>query len=85
MARVQAVLRDSLLWANANRTHPLTTMRKYAQEFDDNVLMQHVELYVNDWTMDLGEVGQQALDELARRAKAADARSTCRLEVFAGA
>jgi 1,4-dihydroxy-6-naphthoate synthase len=44
-------------------------MRKYAQEFQDEVLMQHVDLYVNDWTKDLGEVGQRALDELSTRAR----------------
>jgi 1,4-dihydroxy-6-naphthoate synthase len=45
-------------------------MRKHAQEFDDNVLMQHVDLYVNDWTVDLGDVGRNALNELSRRATA---------------
>ncbi len=44
-------------------------MRKYAQEFDDHVLMQHVDLYVNHWTIDLGDVGQRSLDELSARAK----------------
>lgn len=80
--RVQAVVRDSLLWANANPVKPLASMRKYAQEFNDEVLMQHVELYVNDWTIDLGEVGQQALDELAKRASRVHALSLGRLEVF---
>ena len=43
-------------------------MRKYAQEFDDEVLMAHVELYVNDWTVDLGEEGRQALSVLSQKA-----------------
>ena len=42
-------------------------MRAYAQDLDDSVLMKHVELYVNDWTVDLGTVGLQALYELSRR------------------
>jgi 1,4-dihydroxy-6-naphthoate synthase len=44
-------------------------MRHYAQEFDDRVLMQHVELYVNTWTEDLGELGRKALADLSARAK----------------
>lgn len=80
--KVQAVVRDSLLWANAHPVKPLASMRKYAQEFNDDVLMQHVELYVNDWTIGLGEVGQQALDELAKRAHRVDTMSLSRLEVF---
>jgi len=43
-------------------------MRRYAQEFDDDVLMQHVELYVNQWTVDLGVEGARALSELSMRA-----------------
>ena len=43
-------------------------MREYAQEFDDDILMQHVDLYVNDWTVDLGETGQTALNALSTRA-----------------
>lgn len=69
ISRVQAVLLDSLLYARNDPSRALPTMRKYAQEFDDHVLMQHVDLYVNDWTIDLGEVGQRSLDELSARAK----------------
>ncbi len=72
IGNVQAVIHDSLQFALADRDAPLPTMRKYAQEFDDNVLMQHVDLYVNDWTVDLGVSGQQSLDELCRRAKSID-------------
>lgn len=63
--RVQAVLKDSLQFAQENPEQALVSMRQYAQEFNDDVLMQHVELYVNDWTIDLGEAGKQALDKFA--------------------
>jgi 1,4-dihydroxy-6-naphthoate synthase len=68
IAKVQAVIHDSLQFALADRNAPLPTMRKYAQEFDDQVLMQHVDLYVNDWTLDLGASGDNALHELSDRA-----------------
>lgn len=70
--RVQAVIRDSLEFALASRDSALPTMRHYAQEFDDAVLFRHVDLYVNNWTLELGEVGQQALNELSRRAQAVE-------------
>jgi len=69
LATIQAVVRDSLAFALTRREEALPTMRKYAQEFDDRVLMQHVELYVNDWTVELGEVGRESLRELSRRAQ----------------
>ena len=64
IATVQQVIKDSLRFALADRQAALPTMRKYAQEFDDHVLMQHVDLYVNEWTLDLGVEGARALDEL---------------------
>lgn len=70
IATVQAVIKDSLEYALANRQAALPSMRKYAQEFDDEVLFKHVDLYVNEWTIDLGEVGRHALAELSRRAAA---------------
>ena len=70
IAAVQGVIRDSLDLALADPAAALPTMRRHAQEFDDRVLMQHVELYVNEWTSDLGATGRLALDELARRAAA---------------
>lgn len=68
IAKVQAAVRESLEYAFDNPDEALVSMRRYAQEFDDRVLMQHVELYVNDWTLDLGEVGRGALRELQNRA-----------------
>ena len=66
---VQGVIHDSLNYGLANRSETMQTMRRYAQELDDTVLMQHVDLYVNDWTVELGAVGQTALNELSKRAQ----------------
>ena len=81
---VQAVVQDSIRFALANKTDTLPTMRKYAQEFNDTVLMQHVDLYVNEWTVDLGSVGKHALNELHKRSIAAGVMSNTRqlLELF---
>jgi 1,4-dihydroxy-6-naphthoate synthase len=68
---IQYVIRDSIRFASEHRNQTLPTMRAFAQEFDDNVLFKHVDLYVNNWTMDLGETGRLAIHklyELARRA-----------------
>ncbi len=69
--RTHAVIRDSIDFAIGNPAAALPTMRKYAQEFDDEVLMQHVHLYVNAWTRDLGKDGRRSLAELSKRAIAA--------------
>jgi len=81
---VQGVIRDSLEYSLADRDLALPTMRKYAQEFDDDVLMQHVDLYVNDWTVDLGEVGAGALRELSRRSVEIGLADAGALSIFGG-
>ena len=64
----------------------LATMRRYAQEMQDEVLWKHVELYVNDATLDLGAAGTRALAELARLARASGflPPGVPPLEVFGG-
>ena len=80
-AAVQRVIHDSLALALADPAATLPTMRRHAQEFDDHVLMQHVDLYVNEWTVDLGDTGRRALDELSARAAAAG-RGSGQLDLF---
>lgn len=67
--RVQAIIHESLQYSLSDRESALPTMRQYAQEFNDHVLMQHVELYVNEWTLDLGDVGRRALRKLSQLAQ----------------
>lgn len=66
-AALARALADSLAFARRAPQAALPTMRRHAQEFEDDVLWRHVELYVNERTADLGEPGRAALDELARR------------------
>ncbi len=68
LRRVQRVIHRSLQLGLNQRAQTLPTMRQWAQELDDQVIWQHVDLYVNEWTVNLGEVGARALRELSNRA-----------------
>ncbi|NBP89417.1 MAG: hypothetical protein EBU59_13155 [Planctomycetia bacterium] len=83
LATVQQVVYDSLQYALADPAAALPTMRRYAQEFSDDVLMQHVDLYVNEWTINLGDVGRRALVALAERANAVGITAATPLMVLA--
>lgn len=67
--QVTAVLGDSLGYGHAHREEALLTMRRHAQELTDAVLWKHVDLYVNEWTLDLGELGRSALRTLSEKAQ----------------
>jgi 1,4-dihydroxy-6-naphthoate synthase len=56
-------------WADpaASREYVLT----HAQEMEPDVVAQHIRLYVNAFTEDLGQEGYAAVDALLRRAAAA--------------
>jgi 1,4-dihydroxy-6-naphthoate synthase len=71
IAQVQECISQSLLLAKSSPEDALPTMRSAAQEFDDDVLMQHVDLYVNDWTLSLGETGAAAFSQLSSLAQSA--------------
>jgi 1,4-dihydroxy-6-naphthoate synthase len=70
LGQVQSVIRASIDYGLSHREETLESMRRYAQEFSDEVLFQHVDLYVNEQTLDLGRVGRAALDALSQRASA---------------
>jgi 1,4-dihydroxy-6-naphthoate synthase len=63
--RMTAVIRDSLRDARTHREEALRTVRRHAQELDEAVIWPYIDLYVNDYTWDLGETGAAALDALA--------------------
>jgi len=68
--KIIKVFADSLAFAHRHREKTVPTMKRYAQEFADDVMFQHVDLYVNNWTTDLGKTGHAALDMLSRQAQA---------------
>jgi 1,4-dihydroxy-6-naphthoate synthase len=68
IARVDSLLRKSIEYAFSNRSEPEAYIRKHAQELDVTVMRQHIDLYVNDFSLDLGEEGERAIAELFRRA-----------------
>lgn len=72
IATVTAVLRDSLAYGLTHRNETVTTMRRHAQALSDEVMFKHVDLYVNDWTVDLGDTGREAIGTLSRQAAKVD-------------
>lgn len=68
-ARVNRVLVRSIDYARTHSDEVFATMSRYAQELDPRVIWSHVELYVNDYTRELGETGTRALARLTQEAR----------------
>ena len=69
-ARTARCVRRSIEWARAHPDATAPTMARYAQDQSPEAHQKHVELYVNDWTVDLGERGRAALAALGELAHA---------------
>ncbi len=68
--RIESVLKNSIQYAFDNRNASRKFVKCHAQELDDNVIDGHIDLYVNKFTLSLGDVGKKAiqtLEEMARR------------------
>ena len=72
-ARFHRLLQQSIEYAYAHRDEAMRTVRLYAQELDEHVIAPYLELYVNEHTVDLGEVGKNALLALEAKARATGA------------
>ena len=66
--RVDDAIRRSVEYAFAHPEASRDYVRAHAQEMDDDVARQHVELYVNRFSADVGEEGERAIRELFDRA-----------------
>jgi 1,4-dihydroxy-6-naphthoate synthase len=58
---IQALIRKSIDHAFAHPDQGAEYIRQHAQEMDDTVIRQHIDLYVNDFSKDLEETGEQAV------------------------
>ena len=67
---VNRVLRRSVEYAFAHREASLPFVREHAQEMSEDVMYQHIDLYVNEYSVDLGNEGRRAVQLLFERARA---------------
>ena len=68
--RVNRVLRRSVEYAFANRSASLPFVRAHAQEMSEEVMYKHIDLYVNEYSVDLGPEGRRAVELLFEKARA---------------
>lgn len=63
-SKINRVLKRSVEYALANPAQTMDYVRAHAQEMEEAVMQQHIHLYVNDFSVDLGEEGKSAIEAL---------------------
>ena len=71
---VQTAIAGSLRYARAHPEASRDFIRSHAQELDDAVTRAHIETFVTDYSLDLGEAGRKAIELLVGRAAALEGR-----------
>ena len=65
---VNRLVRESVEYAFAHRDASLPYVRAHAQEMSEEVMYKHIDLYVNHYSVDLGEDGKRAVTTLFDKA-----------------
>lgn len=64
--QVDALIKESIEYAFANYPTVAPYVIEHAQEMSEEVMRQHIDLYVNNFSLDLGIEGLQAVEKLTR-------------------
>ena len=64
---LDSLIKESVQYAFKNSYDILPEFVKcHAQEMSEQVMRQHIDLYVNDFTVDMGDTGKKAIEQLEK-------------------
>lgn len=69
-AALEEAVRASLAWAWAHEGEALALCARHAQDMSPAVMRAHIDLYVNDFSLDLGPEGRAAVEFFFRQLRA---------------
>lgn len=61
---IETLIRESIQYAHAHPEQVMEYVRCYSQEMEESVMMSHIALYVNAFSLDLGSEGRQSVSFL---------------------
>jgi 1,4-dihydroxy-6-naphthoate synthase len=67
--QVNSLIRESIQAAFNDRKRAMPFVKDYAREMDEMVMQQHIDLYVNKFSLDLGTEGKKAIELMFRKGK----------------
>lgn len=67
--KVDALIKQSVEYAFKNPEASMPFVKEHAQEMSEEVMKKHINLYVNEFSVDLGETGKQAISLMFNKAQ----------------
>ncbi len=80
--KIDRVLRRSIEYAFKHPESPMNFVKGHAQEMEEAVMKKHIQLYVNNYSVELGETGRQAVELLFNKAEELNLIQKSGLEKF---
>ncbi len=80
--KVNRVIRKSVEYAFANPESSLSFVKAHAQEMSEEIMYKHINLYVNNYSVDLGEEGKRAIKLLFGKAQELGVINKIEEEIF---
>jgi 1,4-dihydroxy-6-naphthoate synthase len=59
--QINQLIKNSILYAKLHPLQNVDYIKIHSQEMDDHVIQSHIDLYVNDYSIDLGDSGKNAI------------------------
>lgn len=69
LQKINRCIKKSVEYAFANTPDVMSYVRCHAQEMSEEVMKKHIHLYVNDFSIDLGNKGKEAIELMINKAK----------------
>jgi 1,4-dihydroxy-6-naphthoate synthase len=83
-SRMNRVMRRSVEYAFAHPQASRPFVRAHAQEMSEDVIYRHIDLYVNEYSVDLGAEGRRAVEVLFARGRANGVTPEVSADLFIG-
>jgi len=80
--RIDHLIRQSIQYAYKNYPVLPEYVKLHSQEMEETVMRQHIDLYVNNFSVDLGEAGKKAVNELLKIYARNNQASSVKQDVF---
>jgi 1,4-dihydroxy-6-naphthoate synthase len=79
---VEEKIRESIGYAQMHPEEPQAYIHGHASEMDESVTRQHIDLYVNEYSLDIGTAGEQAIRFLFAEAENKGLIPLSRYDIF---
>ena len=80
--KINCIMKRSVEYAFNHPKEAYLFVKQYSQEMEDDVIQSHINLYVNDFTKDLGVNGRKAIETLYGKAAEKGVIKPVRKDIF---